>query len=95
MGNDSLEVRRIYLEHGGNARVTAAALGISRQLVEYHVRRANRLSPLTYAEGAKEDRAAVQAFVRAQLKRAGIHLPNEAASDSIPDPERVPTEETP
>jgi len=76
MGLDSLEVRREYLRHGGNARTTAAALNISRQLVEYHVRRANKSAPLTYGQGSPEDRAAVQAFVRAQLARAGISTPD-------------------
>jgi hypothetical protein len=78
MVQDSFEVRRVYLENKGNALETAKALGISRQLVDYHVRRANELRPLTvptvevHTTGTDAERSAVGAFVRAQLERVGI-----------------------
>jgi hypothetical protein len=72
---DSLDVRREYLRQGGRLRETARALNTTHQNVQQHVERANRIAPLTYGQGETEDRAAVQAFVRYQLKRAGIEMP--------------------
>ena len=69
---DSLEVRRAYLRHGGNLRETGRELGVSHVNVSQHLERANRIAPLAYQAGDAEDRAAMVAFVKAQLDRVGI-----------------------
>ena len=69
---DSEHVRQVWLEHGGSLTKAGAALGITKQLVDYHVRKANREHPLTYQEGSPANQRAMMAYVRACLVRAGI-----------------------
>ena len=72
IGMDSSEVRRVWLRNGGNLTETGAALGVPKQLISYHVRKANAQNPLTYQSGEPEDQRAMAEYVRACLDRAGI-----------------------
>lgn len=77
---DSRDVRRAWLERGGDYSATAQALGCKRQTVDYHVRRANELHPLSVPnvrlsvppETDQGDRDAIATYVRACLERAGV-----------------------
>lgn len=80
----SEEIRRRYLLAGGDAAATAKALGVSRETLYRHLRKAKAQAPLSVrasftamrrsgqARGVVDDRAAVEAFVRAQLARVGV-----------------------
>lgn len=72
---ESIEVRRIWARLGYDAGAAAREIGISRQAVRYHVRRAHEVAPLTYGKGDHEDRAAMGTGMRVVLKRAGIAPP--------------------
>lgn len=60
------------MRNGFDSRAAGRELGLTRQTVDYHVRRANAAVPLTYGRGDQEDRTAMGLGVRAVLQRAGI-----------------------
>ena len=64
-GLESAAVRRAVLRHGGDRAAAAAALGCTRQTVDYHL--AHIDIPL-----GREDQAALEAFTAEALTRAGI-----------------------
>jgi hypothetical protein len=73
------EVRRHYLLHGGSPVDTAETLGVSRSAIYQALATANRRTPLTVPTLTldvpgmhKDDQAAIAAYVRAQLLKAGI-----------------------
>lgn len=68
-------VRRVWLEHGGNAVQAARALGISRQMVDYYVRRAPPLRARVTGAlvgGTDDDATAFTAYLRSVLARARV-----------------------
>lgn len=76
---DSLEIRRVYLRHGGEVRTTARALGMTPQAVSQAVQRANVREPLTVPAAAlrglvpqDDTTRAIATYVRLCLERAGI-----------------------
>ena len=95
-GRSSVEVRREYLKHGGDAAATARAIGMSRPAVVWHVKRANAAVPLpplnlprAIPKYQEEDAAAVLAGLRAFLDRVGVPTP------AVPSPDREPVEDIP
>ena len=82
---DSIGVRQVWLEHGGDATAAARTLTergskMTRQAVQYHVTRANTQSPLPAVaavtlkdlDPADPAAQAIAKYVRACLDRAGI-----------------------
>ena len=65
-------MRRVWLAVGGDYSAAAEKVRTTRQNLTYHVNRLNEREPLTYQHGCAEDRAAMVAYVRACLDRAGI-----------------------
>ena len=74
-GLDSEAIRLEVMRAGGNIQTVADSHGVATNAIRYHVRRANRLHPLTYGQGAAEERAAMGTFVRASLTAFGINVP--------------------
>lgn len=68
----SEEIRRIYLAKGGDLADTARELGVSRQTIWRHLRRARVIAPLRRGRGPAADRKAVETFVARQLQRVGV-----------------------
>lgn len=68
----SEEIRRIYLAKGGDLIDTARELGVSRQTIWRHLRRARAVAPLRRGRGPAADRKAVEAFIERQLERVGV-----------------------
>ena len=74
---DNFEVRRVYLEQGGNPAAAGRLLDCSRQTVGYHVARANQRRPIEF-DGLRllaedpEDKAAVRAYLLKVIERAGM-----------------------
>ena len=69
---DSIEVRRVWLRCGGSLSQAARELGTAKQIVQYHVRKANREAPLTFHAGNPDDQMAMMAYHRSALSRVGI-----------------------
>ena len=69
---DTNEVRRVWLRSGGSLTRAAKTLGVAKQIVDYHVRKANTQSPLKYQSGEPEDQKAMTEYVRQCLEKAGI-----------------------
>jgi hypothetical protein len=65
----------MWARHGFDAGKAAAELGMTRQAVRYHVRRANAADPLTYGHGDAEDVKAMTAGLKSILRRVGIETP--------------------
>lgn len=75
-GLDSGAIRLEVMRAGGDIRRVADAHGVASNAVRYHIRRANRLHPLTYGQGTADERNAMGILAQAALRAFGINVPS-------------------
>ncbi len=99
------QVRRAFIEAGGNHRAAARALGVTDATIRHHLRHAATISArvtITPAPGTSpEDAEAIMVAVRATLDRAGVTRPpaspalTERALQTLDRPTPPPTPDSP